>query len=99
MTTTASTGAFKDAVKDATRAAWPLVSRVLGSVTVVLAYHRIGEPGDPYPHVTESVFRAQMRWLKAHCEVIGPADLAAAASDRGARRPRVLVTFDDGYRD
>jgi peptidoglycan/xylan/chitin deacetylase (PgdA/CDA1 family) len=94
-----STESFKEAVKGATSAAWPLVSRVLGPVTVVLAYHRIGDPGDPYPHVTASVFRQQMAWIRAHCDPIGPADLVAAVSNRRTRRPRVLVTFDDGYRD
>jgi peptidoglycan/xylan/chitin deacetylase (PgdA/CDA1 family) len=64
---------------------------------IVLTYHRLGRPGDPYPHIDASVFRQQMEWIRAHCDPIAPSDLPAAAA--GGGRPAVLVTFDDAYTD
>ncbi len=69
----------------------------------MLNYHRIGDrTGEPWDrtlwNVTAEMFDAQMEILAREAEVIGPAELLELA-----RRPRpgrrVLVTFDDGYRD
>src|SRR5581483_3536559 len=67
----------------------------------VLLYHRVGRAGDPFPNLDIGRFAAQMRWLKANCDVIDPDDLRARAAGPGSGRgrPAVLVTFDDGYRD
>jgi len=68
---------------------------------VVLLYHRVGRANDPFPNLDIGRFAAQMRWLRANCDVIDPADLQdrAAGPGNGRGRPAVLVTFDDGYRD
>jgi peptidoglycan/xylan/chitin deacetylase (PgdA/CDA1 family) len=80
-------------------AVWPLVSPWLRPTCLVLAYHRIGRAGDPYPHVEADQFRAQMRWLRRYCTPIGVTDLVAVIDkDFGGRTP-VLITFDDGYQD
>ena len=77
---------------------WKAAARLRRRPTVVLAYHRISDRDSHFSHVPLHVFRAQMEWLRRHCTVLGPGDLRTAARDR-ADRPRVLVTFDDGYRD
>jgi peptidoglycan/xylan/chitin deacetylase (PgdA/CDA1 family) len=69
---------------------------------VVLNYHRIGTPGDgPFDPAlwtaTAEDFDAQVAFLAREFDVIGPDDAASAARRRDGRR--VLVTFDDGYRD
>lgn len=80
-------------------AVWPLVSSWLRPTCLVLAYHRIGHAGDPYPHVEVEQFRAQMRWLRRYCTPIAVTDLVAVIEkDFGGRTP-VLITFDDGYQD
>lgn len=69
---------------------------------IVLNYHRIGDPraSDLDRQVfsaTPEMFERQLKFLKAECDVITPADLPELA-----RRPRgnyAMITFDDGYRD
>jgi peptidoglycan/xylan/chitin deacetylase (PgdA/CDA1 family) len=77
---------------------WPVLARWLPPAVVVLAYHRVSVPGDPFRHVDVATFRAQMEWLRRHCRIIGPDELRHAL-DRRSDRPAALVTFDDGYRD
>jgi peptidoglycan/xylan/chitin deacetylase (PgdA/CDA1 family) len=70
--------------------------------TLVLSYHRIGDARDC--ELNRSLFSArpelldrQLRFLRRHFEVVDPGTLEdTLASTRGRR---VLVTFDDGYRD
>lgn len=71
--------------------------------TLVLNYHRIGDPaGSPWDHDlwsgTPEALDTQLALLAREAEVIGPGDVAAAQHDGRAGR-RVLLTFDDGYRD
>jgi peptidoglycan/xylan/chitin deacetylase (PgdA/CDA1 family) len=68
---------------------------------LVVNYHRIAPLDDPPINrdlwsATPEAFEAQMRFLARHCEVIAPEELQPRLA---ARRPTVLVTFDDGYRD
>lgn len=75
--------------------------------TIVLVYHRVLPEiaWDPLAlAVREDRFAGQMAWLAAHTAPISVADLISEVRrDRGLRyvdpRPRVLVTFDDGYVD
>jgi peptidoglycan/xylan/chitin deacetylase (PgdA/CDA1 family) len=69
---------------------------------VGLNYHRIGRAeGSPFDRdlwsATPEEFDAQLAFLARHTDVIGIADLPAAAARRRGRH--VLITFDDGYRD
>ena len=93
----------------APRGARRSLRRRLAPPTLVLAYHRV------VPSIREDVnqlcvsvenFAEHLRWLRAVCRVIGPREflgqlgrgsLAGVALDGG--RPRVLMTFDDGYAD
>jgi peptidoglycan/xylan/chitin deacetylase (PgdA/CDA1 family) len=70
---------------------------------LVLNYHRIGEcAAQPWDHTlwsaTAPALDAQLAVLASEAEVIGPDDVEAARLS-GRRGRRVLLTFDDGYRD
>lgn len=70
---------------------------------VILNYHRIGQSaGQPWDrtmwNADEDAFDAQLRTLAREAEVVAPDDVARLPSDRRPGR-RVMVTFDDGYRD
>lgn len=80
-----------------------LVIRTLGPWRgdLVLGYHRIGDgSGSPYDRAlwsaTAEEFDLQLEFLARNFEIVGPEDLASPG--RSSRR-RVLITFDDGYRD
>ncbi|HWH12933.1 MAG TPA: polysaccharide deacetylase family protein [Solirubrobacteraceae bacterium] len=69
---------------------------------LVLNYHRIGDSADSNLDralwsATADQLDRQLAFVARNFDVIGPAELAAAAA--APRGRRVLVTFDDGYRD
>jgi peptidoglycan/xylan/chitin deacetylase (PgdA/CDA1 family) len=66
---------------------------------IVLHYHRILGEETRLPGLPVATFAAEMRWLRSHCEPIGPEALRDRVSQPRSARPAVLVTFDDGYRD
>ena len=76
----------------------PNVSRrsVRADSVVVLLYHRVAEdPDDPFRlSVDPRRFEEHMRIVKRHAEPVTLGEVL----ERG-RRPRVAVTFDDGYAD
>lgn len=69
---------------------------VVGSGDVILMYHRIAEPRhDRFQLcVSPDRFAEQIAHLRRHHEVVQLSDL-----HRRASRPRVVLTFDDGYLD
>jgi peptidoglycan/xylan/chitin deacetylase (PgdA/CDA1 family) len=81
----------------ATSLGWSAAGRLRRPGVLILAYHRIAAPGDRFPGLDVSVFRAQMEWLASHCRPISPDQLRDAVAAAPAARPPVLVTFDDGY--
>ena len=76
----------------------PNVSRrsVRADSVVVLLYHRVAEdPDDPFRlSVAPRRFEEHMRILKRHAEPVTLGEVL-----KRGRRPRVAVTFDDGYAD
>lgn len=73
---------------------------------VVLAYHRIGDAANqPFDDELFSAsaddFRAQLRHLQRHVDVISASTLLEATRHGRLElsRPSALITFDDGYRD
>jgi peptidoglycan/xylan/chitin deacetylase (PgdA/CDA1 family) len=70
---------------------------------LALNYHRVGDH-TAYPwdrslwSASQALFDSQLAVLAAEAEVIGPDDVETALRD-GRRGRRVLITFDDGYRD
>jgi peptidoglycan/xylan/chitin deacetylase (PgdA/CDA1 family) len=95
--------ALKRAVKAvvATRPGFLLARRQQKPGCIVFVYHRVGVKSDPFPNLDVSVFRAQIQWLTRNCNVVAPEDLRDRALNarNHSRRPDVLITFDDGYRD
>jgi peptidoglycan/xylan/chitin deacetylase (PgdA/CDA1 family) len=70
---------------------------------LTLNYHRVGDAtGQPWDRTlwsaTAEAFDAQLGVLAREAEVIAPDDVEAALRS-GRRGRRVLITFDDGYRD
>lgn len=70
---------------------------------LVLNYHRVGDhEGQPWDHglwsASREAFDDHLATLNRHAEVIGPEDVEVAIG-RGRRGRRVMLTFDDGYRD
>jgi len=69
---------------------------------LVLSYHRIGEASKldtarSLVSATAQSLDEQLRFLTRHCEVIDPTELGPELLTQRGRR--VLITFDDGYRD
>jgi peptidoglycan/xylan/chitin deacetylase (PgdA/CDA1 family) len=76
------------------------VARWVG--VLCLNYHRIGDGRSSIFDrglwsATPEGFDRQLRWLKAHLDVISPADLPHVL--RVKRGRHVVLTFDDGYED
>ncbi len=76
----------------------------MGRGLTVLMYHRV-LPAErcanyPFPSLVmpEAAFDQQMRWLSERCHV-QPLRDALGAVTAPSSRPRVAVTFDDGYAD
>jgi peptidoglycan/xylan/chitin deacetylase (PgdA/CDA1 family) len=65
---------------------------------VVLCYHSI-DPGKWFASASPALFERHLEWLKEHCEVIPFRNAAQAAAEDLSGRPRVAITFDDGYAD
>ena len=75
--------------------------------TIVLTYHRVLEKWEPtldYSQpgmvVTVPTFERQLSFLERHFEIVPLRRLIEDRAMRGvARRPRCVITFDDGWRD
>ena len=84
----------------ASSAGWPLASLLFRERGVtVLMYHRVTRAGAPFEGLDIVLFREQMRWLRRQCTPIRPEEFLQHARKPGWKRPPVLVTFDDGFRD
>lgn len=70
---------------------------------LVLVYHAIlaQEKGEPFRyHHTAAEFEAHLDWLGTRCTPVGLADFARwKRGEWQPRKPPVLITFDDGYRN
>jgi dTDP-4-amino-4,6-dideoxygalactose transaminase/peptidoglycan/xylan/chitin deacetylase (PgdA/CDA1 family) len=85
--------------------AWDLLLRVWArrGTSLVLTYHRVLEKWEstldysqPGMVVTVSTFERQLTFLARHFEIV---PLGALDEPIPARRPRCVITFDDGWRD
>jgi peptidoglycan/xylan/chitin deacetylase (PgdA/CDA1 family) len=85
-----------DRVKAGTRIALGTLKNVLDAPVLVLLYHRVTSLArDPQRlAVRPENFRRQLQWLKKEYPV-----LRFDESWRAARRPAVVLSFDDGYAD
>ena len=64
-----------------------------------VTYHRINAGPSIFPGLDVDTFRQQMVWLKRHCRLLRADEFSNSLHSHRERRPRVLVTFDDGYRN
>ncbi|MBI5874115.1 MAG: polysaccharide deacetylase family protein [Candidatus Omnitrophica bacterium] len=72
-----------------------------GAGVIVLLYHRVNDklPAGEFV-VPVAKFRQQMEWLAQHCKVVAIPRSDLVVRDRGRTSvSRVVLTFDDGYRD
>jgi peptidoglycan/xylan/chitin deacetylase (PgdA/CDA1 family) len=63
--------------------------------SVILCYHSI-HPSAPYASATPTEFERHLDWLQDNCDLV-PLELIRDADAR--ERPRVALTFDDGFLD
>jgi len=63
----------------------------------VLFYHRVGEGHPNQWSISPPVFRAHMRWLMDHVELVSLQEIQDRIRSGKNDRVRVAVTFDDGY--
>jgi peptidoglycan/xylan/chitin deacetylase (PgdA/CDA1 family) len=63
---------------------------------VVLCYHSVA-PSATYLSLTPDLFDAHLSWLEGHARVVSLDELVAGTPMDD--RPRVAITFDDGYAD
>lgn len=63
-----------------------------------LCYHSI-HPTKSYASVTPLMFERHLEWLSAACDVVPFRALPETARQAGHQRPKVAITFDDGYAD
>lgn len=82
----------------ASEVAWRLPAQpgAASNGPVTLVYHGIPRTPDSQGFRAED-FEAQIRFLKEHFDFVSPDALYTPAEDRG--RIRVLLTFDDGFRN
>lgn len=80
-----------------TRLAVALARRWRRGGAAVLVYHRVRSPtlwDHPHQVLSPERFGAHVALLAAHAEIV-----PVAAAEPGGSRPRVAITFDDGYRE
>lgn len=70
----------------------------------VLAYHRVLPAAELMPAeagiaVSDIEFERQLEWLRRRFEIVPLAAMLEGAPADQSRRPRVALTFDDGWRD
>jgi peptidoglycan/xylan/chitin deacetylase (PgdA/CDA1 family) len=63
---------------------------------LVLAYHTV-DPAGGRGNTLPSLFRRQVEWLTEHCQMIRIEDALTESRASGRDRPRVAITFDDGF--
>lgn len=66
--------------------------------SVVLCYHSV-HPTLDFRSCTPAVFDQHLYWLKSNCTIVPLEDLLAGEPNPAPTRPRVAITFDDGYID
>lgn len=91
MTSGRSSGALSFSV-----GLWTRLVRRQRLITVV-CFHRVSPVDYPhYPPVRPETFARLLGFFRRHYSVVSPKDLR---SNEVSSKPRLLITFDDGYRD
>jgi peptidoglycan/xylan/chitin deacetylase (PgdA/CDA1 family) len=69
------------------------------AAVIVLFYHRIADDRASDWTLSHRMFVRQMRWLRAHFELVSLAEARRRILCGENHRPCVSITFDDGYAD
>jgi peptidoglycan/xylan/chitin deacetylase (PgdA/CDA1 family) len=75
---------------------FPLIRALSARQPVILLYHSVPAKGDG-AFIDANMFEQHVRFLKRHFELVTPSDLRK--NRRGLEKIRVLLTFDDGFRN
>lgn len=76
-----------------------LLQRSSDSLITVLNYHRVDSDPSDVNAVSVDNFERQMAYLDSHYQVITVADLLETVTQGSNQSRKVVITFDDGYRD
>ena len=69
-------------------------------VVTSICLHRINTLTDAlFPPLSPTVFAEMIRLLKKEYEIAGFADIAALQSSHKGKKPLLVISFDDGYKD
>lgn len=82
----------------ATLAARALPRPDLATRRLILCYHSI-HPSAHYASASPEMFAAHLDCLRATVDIVDLREIVAAADHGPSTRPRVALTFDDGYAD
>lgn len=66
---------------------------------VVLCYHSLHPSGDFSSTTPPEIFEQHVRWLRRHADLIPFTDVWGEENRASRDRPRVAMTFDDGFAD
>jgi peptidoglycan/xylan/chitin deacetylase (PgdA/CDA1 family) len=69
-----------------------------GHRTIVLCYHSV-HPTKRFRSASPELFDQHVSWLKANCKVIDFDQVIGCDAECADGKPRVAITFDDGYAD
>jgi peptidoglycan/xylan/chitin deacetylase (PgdA/CDA1 family) len=72
--------------------------RTRAARNVVLCYHSV-HPTLDFRSCTPAAFDQHLEWLKSNCTILPLEELVADRARPATARPRVAITFDDGYID
>lgn len=75
---------------------FPMIRALTSYQAVVLLYHGVPATGDD-TGIHGTTFEQHIAYLKQYCHFIAPEELGT--SRRALEKPRILLTFDDGFRN
>jgi peptidoglycan/xylan/chitin deacetylase (PgdA/CDA1 family) len=64
---------------------------------MVLFYHRVADDAASPWTLSNRAFASQVRWLRAHFDMVSLAEAQRRIAGGANHRPAVSITFDDGY--
>jgi peptidoglycan/xylan/chitin deacetylase (PgdA/CDA1 family) len=88
---------LKRAVKTAAITASRILPRSAHNRNVILCYHSV-HPDRPFHSSRPEVFDQHLEWLTENCRLVALTEINAGSQNNDGR-PRVAITFDDGYED
>jgi|SRR5687768_13533544 len=88
---------LKQALKKAAITAGRILPRSAHNRNVILCYHSV-HPHRPFHSSRPEVFDQHLEWLTENCRLVALTEITVGRQNDDGR-PRVAITFDDGYED